>query len=147
MGISTEALRELYALVRSLDPNHPVPERYGNPNITDGLLEATTSSLSIPIRYPKSLSQWSPHELTLPARRSETATKCGRYYRRSATRTSVNGWGWKREPTEAELRAMTWLAVVHGVQGIFYYTYHGSRYFIRNPRPLGKSKAGCPGIK
>jgi len=42
------------------------------------------------------------------------------------------GWGWDREPTKQEMKAMTYLAIVKGVSGIFYYTYHGSQYFIKD---------------
>jgi len=35
------------------------------------------------------------------------------------------GWGWQRYPTDAELRAMTWLAIIHGATGMTYYTYGG----------------------
>jgi hypothetical protein len=52
------------------------------------------------------------------------------------------GWGWKREPTYQEMRAMTYLAIVRGVWGIFYYTYHGSQYFIKeSPRHWENLKA------
>jgi hypothetical protein len=36
------------------------------------------------------------------------------------------GWGWKRFPTAAETRVMTYLAIIHGANGITYYTYGGS---------------------
>lgn len=42
------------------------------------------------------------------------------------------GWGWDREPTKQEMKAMTYLAIIKGVSGIFYYTYHGSQYFIKD---------------
>ena len=41
------------------------------------------------------------------------------------------GWGWKREPTYQEMKAMTYLARAKDARGIFYYTYHGSKYFIK----------------
>ena len=45
------------------------------------------------------------------------------------------GWGWKREPTLQEMKAMTYLAIAQGARGIFYFTYHGSQYFIKeSPR-------------
>ena len=40
------------------------------------------------------------------------------------------GWGRDREPTFSEERCMTYLSVVHGAKGIFYYTYLGSQYYI-----------------
>lgn len=42
------------------------------------------------------------------------------------------GWDWGREPTLQEMKAMTWLAIAKGVRGIFYFTYHGSQYFIKD---------------
>ncbi|GJQ48166.1 MAG: hypothetical protein HKUEN01_05520 [Candidatus Kuenenia stuttgartiensis] len=35
------------------------------------------------------------------------------------------GWGWKRYPTNEELRVMTYLSIIHGATGITYYTYGG----------------------
>ncbi len=35
------------------------------------------------------------------------------------------GWGWERYPTNDELRAMTYLSIIHGATGITYYTYGG----------------------
>ena len=39
---------------------------------------------------------------------------------------------WGRTPTFEEERCLTYLAVVHGVKGIFYYTYKGGNYNITN---------------
>jgi len=39
------------------------------------------------------------------------------------------GWG-LREPTYDEMRAMTFLSIIHGAKGIFYYTFTGSQYRI-----------------
>ncbi len=41
----------------------------------------------------------------------------------------LKGWG-AREPTYDEMRAMTFLSIVHGAKGIFYYTFTGSDYRI-----------------
>lgn len=35
------------------------------------------------------------------------------------------GWGWERFPTEDETRVMTYLAIIHGANGVTYYTYGG----------------------
>ncbi len=35
------------------------------------------------------------------------------------------GWGWPRYPTKAELWAMSYLAIIHGANGITWYTYGG----------------------
>jgi hypothetical protein len=39
----------------------------------------------------------------------------------------LKGWG-AREPTYNEMRAMTFLSIIHGAKGIFYYTFTGSEY-------------------
>jgi hypothetical protein len=41
----------------------------------------------------------------------------------------LKGWG-LREPTYDEMRAMTFLSIIHGAKGIFYYTFTGSQYRI-----------------
>lgn len=40
--------------------------------------------------------------------------------------------GWPREPTYSELRALTFLSIVHGAEGIFFFTYKGGSYYIRD---------------
>lgn len=42
----------------------------------------------------------------------------------------LKGWGVPREPTYDEMRAMTFLSIIYGVKGIFYYTFTGSQYQI-----------------
>jgi hypothetical protein len=39
---------------------------------------------------------------------------------------------WGRNPTYEEERCLTYLAIVHGAKGIFYYTYKGGKYNIRD---------------
>jgi hypothetical protein len=41
----------------------------------------------------------------------------------------LKGWG-AREPTYDEMKAMTFLSIIHGAKGIFYYTFTGSEYRI-----------------
>jgi len=41
----------------------------------------------------------------------------------------LKGWG-LREPTYDEMRAMTFLSIIHGAKGIFYFTFTGSQYHI-----------------
>lgn len=36
---------------------------------------------------------------------------------------NFEGWGWKRFPTDEEERCMVYLAVIHGAQGMTWYTY------------------------
>jgi hypothetical protein len=41
----------------------------------------------------------------------------------------LKGWG-AREPTYDEMRAMTFLSIIHGAKAIFYFTFTGSQYWI-----------------
>jgi len=44
------------------------------------------------------------------------------------------GWkgkGWDREPTYDEMRALSYLAIVHGAKGLFFYTIQDSNYDLR----------------
>ena len=41
----------------------------------------------------------------------------------------LNGWG-LREPTYEEMRAMTFLSIIYGAKGVFYFTFTGSQYRI-----------------
>ena len=44
--------------------------------------------------------------------------------------SQLKGWGVPREPTYDEMRAMTFLSIIYGAKGIFYYTFTGSEYQI-----------------
>ncbi|RLA94241.1 MAG: hypothetical protein DRG25_02935 [Deltaproteobacteria bacterium] len=39
---------------------------------------------------------------------------------------------WGRNPTYEEERCLTYLSLVHGAKGIFYYTFRGGNYFIKD---------------
>lgn len=44
------------------------------------------------------------------------------------------GWkgkGWDREPTYAEMKALSYLAIVHGAKGLFFYTVKDSNYDLK----------------
>jgi hypothetical protein len=45
------------------------------------------------------------------------------------------GKGWDRAPTFAEMRALSYLAVVHGARGLFFYTVKDGNYDIRLDPP------------
>lgn len=45
-----------------------------------------------------------------------------------------SGFGWKREPTYDETRAMTYLAIINGAKGVFYYTYECLGYKIKKSK-------------
>lgn len=47
------------------------------------------------------------------------------------------GWtgkGWDREPTYDEMRALSYLAIVHGARGLFFYTVKDNNYDLKSDR-------------
>lgn len=48
----------------------------------------------------------------------------------------VEKTGLGREPTAEELRALTYLALAHRAQGLFYYVYKSGKYFIKEKAGL-----------
>ncbi len=58
-----------------------------------------------------------------------------------------NYGGWTRPPTAAELRAMTYLALLAGVKGVIYYTYQDGNWLVTaNPEQWQAAKALVPEI-
>ena len=53
---------------------------------------------------------------------------------RSKAPAVLSGKG--RSPSAAELRAMTWLAIIHGARGLFYYTYRTGSFCIKDDPAL-----------
>jgi uncharacterized membrane protein (UPF0127 family) len=48
------------------------------------------------------------------------------------------GWkgkGWDREPTYEEMRALSYLAIIHGAEGLFFYTVKDGNYDLRLNKP------------
>ncbi len=133
LGVPAESLEGLRSFVASLDANHPTAGAVWKPQFYKEFANGSDIFMVDPYPVPR-------EPLTMVSDRIELARKTVgnskpiwailQAFGYQSERN--NGWGWKREPTEAEMRAMTWLAVVHGVRGIFYYTYHGRKYFIKD---------------
>ena len=51
------------------------------------------------------------------------------------------GWGWPRYPTLQELRAMSYLSIIHGANGITWYTYggHGKNHGVTDNKDVWKN--------
>jgi len=126
-------LVQAYELLRSLDPRHPVSLVMAVPERFSAYAPATDVMMVDP--YP------------IGRRRSRPLTMVSDYVDRAAEavrgekpvwaviqafgyqNARNRGWG-KREPTFAEKRCMTYLAIVHGARGVLYYCYRGSQYDI-----------------
>ena len=128
--IGPEELRRIHQAVRDIDPAHitvqadpvgsPENSRYADyVESTDGFL---------PELYP--IRGDGPDQVPLIIR--DMKTIAADLKRAGTTRKAIwaivqvfEGWGWPRYPTDAEVRAMTYLSLIHGATGMTYYTYGG----------------------
>ena len=129
--IGSEELARIHQAVRDIDPAHitvqadgvgePAHSRYADyVASTDGFL---------PELYP--IRGDGPDQVPHIIRDMQTVAADLRRAgpRRKAIWAIVQdfeGWGWPRFPTDAEVRAMTYLSIIHGATGMTYYTYGGT---------------------
>jgi len=130
--ISADELRRMHRAIRDVDPFHitvqadgvfaggPRPSRYTDyVDSTDAFLPEI-----YPIRSDKDC------EVANVTRDMKLIGDDLRHAGRKAPIWAIiqdfEGWGWQRYPTEAEIRVMTYLAIIHGATGMTYYTYGGT---------------------
>ena len=126
--IPPEKLEEIYNIVKENDPWHPVSIVFTAPFITS---KKYTDALDIVMADPYPIPD-------LPV------TKVGDVA--SQLKTEFNGkkpvwivpqaFGggeiWSREPTQQEIRSMTWQAIIRGATGIQYFVRQGLNYFPKS---------------
>lgn len=129
-NVGAEELRTVTDAIHDVDPAHPTvqadavggssPSRYTNyVNATDGFLPEL-----YPIRdsgargVPQVIADMNAIRIDLreAGTRRKTVWPIIQYFQ---------GWGWPRYPTKQELWAMSYLAIIHGANGITWYTYGG----------------------
>jgi hypothetical protein len=129
--VSAEELRTISEAVHDVDPAHltvqadgvggPPVSRYRDyVNSTDGFL---------PELYPIRDSG----ERGVPQIIADMKTVAGDLQQAGTRQRTIwpiiqyfQGWGWPRYPTRDELWAMSYLAIIHGANGITWYTYGGA---------------------
>ncbi len=132
--ISADDLRRVHRAVRDVDPFHVTVQADG---VFAGSRGPTRSRYSdyvdstdafLPELYPiRSDDDCEVADVTRDMKLiGEDLRDAGRRAPVWAIIQDFEGWGWKRYPTEAETRVMTYLAVIHGATGITYYTYGGT---------------------
>ncbi|MBR4675837.1 MAG: hypothetical protein IKP00_15365 [Victivallales bacterium] len=131
--VSPEKLRRLHSILRELDPYHITVQAdgVGTPenshyhdyvHSTDGYLPEiypVRKSLPNEQSVPKVIQDMKVIQADLAAAGNPVKTiwPIIQYF---------EGWsGWDRFPTFAQLRAMSYLAIIHGGHGITWYTYGG----------------------
>ena len=131
--VSPEKLRRLHSVIRELDPYHitvqadgvgtPKNSHYHNyVHSTDGYLPEiypVRKGLPNEQSVPKVIQDMKVIQADIAAAGNPVKTiwPIIQYF---------DGWGsWDRFPTFAQLRAMSYLAIIHGGHGITWYTYGG----------------------
>ena len=132
-NIAPKQIEELKGVIRYLDPHHSIsiiisdPKKYIN--------YANCSDIFMIERYPvpkQPIVDVAEH-VDLARKAVKDRIPVWAVLQAFGYQNEKNkGWGWKREPTYQEMKAMTYLAIARGARGIFYFTYHGSQYFIKD---------------
>lgn len=132
-NIPPERLAAAYRLVKELDPYHPCSQVFANrdqaPDYLDGLDILMTDPYPIP-RGPVTAVADAAEQLTAAVGPGVPLWIVPQAF--------GGGEGWRREPSPAEERVMTYLALIGGATGI--------QYFIRDPafvRPLPALLNAC----
>ncbi|NOY81861.1 MAG: hypothetical protein GXP31_12770 [Kiritimatiellaeota bacterium] len=126
-GTSPAALEVAAAAVRALDPYHPVTIVFMRPRAAVRYEAAMDVVMADPYPIPRSS----------PAIVGQRTADLVRTFRHRLPVWIVpqafggNEW-WKREPTPAEERLMTYLAVIRGATGIQYFIRHGLNGFPKS---------------
>ena len=126
-GVPPEPLEEMYKLIKTLDPYHPVSIVFMTPSKARKYENAMDIVMADPYPIP-----------------NNPVTDVGRVARRLVKEFYLeksvwivpqsfggNEW-WRREPTGAEIRVMTYQALVEGAKGIQYFVRHGMNAFPKS---------------
>jgi len=128
--ITPDALRRIHNAVHDIDPHHITvqADAVGAPDRSRYAAFVDSTDGFLPELYP--IRSNTRDEVATIIRDMKTiAADLARAGRRKPVWAIVQdfeGWGWERYPTAAEVRAMTYLSIIHGATGMTYYTYGGS---------------------
>jgi hypothetical protein len=128
-NLPQDSLSETYKLIKELDPYHPVTLLVGSPRNAGKYRDVTDIVMTAPYPVPQGNLQEVKDYVSIP--KSEFWLEKPVWVVPQAF--GGNEW-WKREPNPREVRAMTYMAIIHGATGV--------QYFIRSaPNSFPKSVA------
>ena len=127
-GATPEELEAATAIVRGLDPYHPVTIVFADPGAAARYAGAMDLAMTDPYPIPAN----PPGDVADAVRtvRDAVAPRIPLWLVPQAF--GGNEW-WSREPTATELRLMTWLGIVEGATGMQYFIRHGLSGFPKSP--------------
>jgi len=128
MHVMPRQLSELTEAIRAIDPDHLTVQAdgVGEPPASNysGFVGATDGFL--PELYPIRENEGVPQIITdMQTLRADIQAAGNPVKTVWPIIQYFEGWGWPRFPTADELRAMSFLALIHGANGITWYTYGG----------------------
>jgi hypothetical protein len=127
-GATPEELEAAAAIVRELDPYHPVTIVFVNPGAAGRFRAAMDLAMTDPYPIPNG----PPGSIAGAVRTVRDAVAPHIPLWLVPQAFGGNEW-WSREPTAAELRLMSWLGVIEGATGTQYFIRHGLNGFPKGP--------------
>lgn len=126
--IPPTVLEEIYDVIKSIDPWHPVSMVFMAP-FSDALRYEKAFDIAMADPYPVPVK---PVTVTGDAATRLKADFEGKKPVWIVPQAFGGGEWWEREPTQQELRSMTWQAIIRGATGIQYFVRQGMNYFPKS---------------
>ncbi len=126
-NVEKEWLEKIYRTVKQLDPYHPVTIVFMNEEKAGKYRDAMDIVMTDP--YPVPNHPVTEVEASVSYLKKEFFLEKPVWIVPQAF--GGNEW-WQREPTAKELRAMTWLSIMHGATGVQYFIRHGLNSFPKS---------------
>ncbi len=129
-GGTPEQMRAIHSFVKKLDPHRPTAvvihrsDRYGQyREASDILMTDRYPVPDTPLNHIAETTRWAGIQ------KGDKGPVWAVIQAFGYQCPQLKGWG-LREPTYEEMRAMTFLSIIYGAKGIFYFTFTGSEYRI-----------------
>ncbi|MEN6302358.1 MAG: hypothetical protein ABFD96_06515 [Armatimonadia bacterium] len=125
--ISPKDLKRVHEAIMEVDPYHMTTQADGVAKLNDDRYVRYVNSTTgfLPELYP--IYQKTGNHVADVIRGMKNVQEAwkaaGRVTPVWAIIQDFEGWGWARFPTDAEERCMVYLAIIHGAQGMTWYTY------------------------
>ena len=127
-GLDPGEMRRIHDRVRELDPYHPVTMVFLNAAAAQRFAAAVDVAMIDPYPVPNV-----PPASVGPAVAAAIQGLGPRTPLWLVGQAFGGGEHWTREPTDREIRMMTWLALVEGATGVQYFIRHGLSGFPKSP--------------
>ena len=135
-NVPVEELIETYQLIKALDPYHPITIVFMTPRRAKNYEKVFDIVMADPYPIPNE-SVMEVGSVTCDLKSDFNISKPVWIVPQAF---GGNEW-WPREPTAQEMRAMTYLAVIHGATGIQYFIRHGLSGFPKSTIAWGECGA------